>query len=315
MKKIAVLISAYNGEKFIKDQIESIITQKFDTDKYALSVVVRDDKSEDLTVEIVKELSQNDKRVKLLDSSENLGFAKSFMALLNEVEADYYFLADQDDIWLDDKITIFMDEIVKNEQQEKVVGAFSDAWIANQDAQSTEKRLLALNSKKIKNNTLDFEQQIFESFVAGASLAFNRAARDMIVTLNFDAGPKGMVHDYFIAKAVSCYGKLTYLDQPTLNYRQHGDNSFGARKSINLFGKVSNFMSRVNDIKNSMRGSLIVAEKNRDYAVLSQRMQRIVANKTNFRGRVKFFLKYKVYLSVSHPNLMAWLYAILIPFV
>ena len=90
-KKVAVIMSTYNGERFIREQLDSILNQTYKN----IEVVVRDDGSKDKTVEIVKEYMEKYSNI-VLYQGENLGFIKSFFELLNLAEADYYSYADQD---------------------------------------------------------------------------------------------------------------------------------------------------------------------------------------------------------------------------
>ena len=95
MKTVAVLMSTYNGENYIKEQIESIFNQK----GVIVKLYVRDDGSKDRTLEILKDYNVN------LEKGTNIGYIKSFMWLIKNVPfADYYALADQDDVWDEDKL-------------------------------------------------------------------------------------------------------------------------------------------------------------------------------------------------------------------
>ena len=92
MKKVTVLLSTYNGEKFIKHQIQSLLAQR----GVDLQIVIRDDGSTDETIRILKSFNNN--KIKIIKSNENLGPAKSFINLLNIVgDSDYYAFCDQDD--------------------------------------------------------------------------------------------------------------------------------------------------------------------------------------------------------------------------
>ena len=109
-KKVAVLLSTYNGEKYVGAQIHSILTQTYKN----LVLVVRDDGSKDKTVKIVKEFMENNSNIKLVEG-KNLGFIKSFFELLKYEDADYYAFADQDDIWLPNKISLAVESLNKLE--------------------------------------------------------------------------------------------------------------------------------------------------------------------------------------------------------
>ena len=107
MEKVAILMSTYNGEKFISEQIASLEKQTFSNWK----LYVRDDGSTDRTIEIVKKYCREDRRIKLIEDNKNLKPTRSFLALLNMVDADYYFFCDQDDYWLKDKLTLMLNRI------------------------------------------------------------------------------------------------------------------------------------------------------------------------------------------------------------
>ena len=100
MKTIAILLSTYNGGKYLEDQLCSLVSQS--AEKF--HIYIRDDGSNDNTKEIILKFIQRYKNCTLLESNNNLGAANSFMEMLLQVKADYYMFCDQDDIWLKDKI-------------------------------------------------------------------------------------------------------------------------------------------------------------------------------------------------------------------
>ena len=119
-------MSTYNGEKFIREQLDSILAQTYKN----IEIVVRDDGSKDNTVSIVKEYMQKNSNITLYEG-ENLGFIKSFFELLTLVEADYYSYADQDDVWMENKIELavnslneFIDKIRKDGTFDSIVGKY-----------------------------------------------------------------------------------------------------------------------------------------------------------------------------------------------
>ena len=108
MNKVVVLLSAYNGEKDLREQIDSILRQK-DVD---IKIIIRDDGSTDKTVNIVD--SYHDERIVLL-KGENLGYANSFLTLIKDApQADYYAFSDQDDVWEEKKLSIAIERMCDN---------------------------------------------------------------------------------------------------------------------------------------------------------------------------------------------------------
>ena len=100
MKKIDILLATYNGEKYLQEQIESILNQTY-TD---FRLLISDDASTDNTIKIIEEYAKKDKRILTFVQKENLGVIKNFEFLLNKVENEYFMFSDQDDIWMKEKI-------------------------------------------------------------------------------------------------------------------------------------------------------------------------------------------------------------------
>lgn len=210
---IAIILSTYNGEKYLPELLDSLLRQTYCDFK----IHIRDDNSKDGTKEIIVSYKKKyPEKFVLLDweSSQNLGYAKSFLRLLEMVEADFYFFCDQDDIWYKEKIGTILNELA---QQSEIPLLFhSDVEYLNRSGSSKTYFQLA-NLKKLKNKF------IFRGIVQGCSMAFNRKAREKI--LEFKSVSTG--HDllaYFIAKA---YGEVKTIDKPLLLYRLHQDNTVG----------------------------------------------------------------------------------------
>ncbi|EEY35290.1 glycosyltransferase, partial [Pseudoleptotrichia goodfellowii] len=101
MEKIDILLATYNGEKYLEEQLYSILNQSYPN----INLLIRDDGSKDKTVDIIKKYAQKDERIKFIeDDLGNLGFLKNFEKLLEHSEENYIMFSDQDDIWNPDKI-------------------------------------------------------------------------------------------------------------------------------------------------------------------------------------------------------------------
>ena len=96
MDKIDILMATYNGEKYLKEQIESILNQTYSN----FRLIVSDDCSTDNTRMILEEYQEKDNRIEIYYQDKNLGYIKNFEFLLNKVENNFYMLSDQDDIWI-----------------------------------------------------------------------------------------------------------------------------------------------------------------------------------------------------------------------
>lgn len=313
MKNIAVLMSTYNGEKYVEEQIISIFNQNYEKSQWNITLYVRDDQSTDNTREIVEKLSLK-YNIYIDFDGPNLGFAKSFYKLLDKADADYYFFADQDDIWLPNKLSAFLNKFIEIENTgEKNIGVFSDAWIANADAKSTGKKLLKARSPRIENGKLSFFNQLFEFYAQGASMAVNRNIVEKLLLLPFTELPFKESHDHFIGLVVSYIGCMSYIDEPTLLYRQTGSNVYGARNDFNtsILTRMHSISSRIKTVQlilltAELVSTMLVSENNQ---IISAEIQKL-NTKRNFYYATKFFIKYRNYVSLSNPFIVSLLYGI-----
>lgn len=255
MAKVEILMSTYNGEKFIEEQIKSIFSQK----KHEIHLLIRDDGSKDNTIEIVKRL----KRKFSIDfySGENLGPAKSFMDLVYHCgEADYYAFADQDDIWNLNKIG---DAINFISARSDGPAAYCSNLTPAKDSSNT-----ILQDKLLSDCIATKYTQILSrcSDIFGCTMVWNKDLQNIIVSLN---PPKELaMHDYWIALIAACYGVMLYDKDSKLLYRQHENNSVGAGIS-----KFRNWKGRLAWIFNKTKFSA---------AITAEEMLNVMKQNENF---------------------------------
>lgn len=210
-KRIVVLMSTYNGARFIDEQIRSILEQLPENGL----LMVRDDGSRDSTVSRIKTFT--DPRIRLV-CGENMGFARSFLTLLSAApqEAEMLMFSDQDDVWLPEKI--------------------SRAWQALQPLAA--KPALYCSAQMLVDEALrplqvtppwprgpSFSSALSENIVTGCTAAINRPAVEL---LQHAGVPEGVhFHDWWLYLVVSAFGIVVVDDKPTLLYRQHGANLIG----------------------------------------------------------------------------------------
>lgn len=239
-ENVLVLMSSYNGEKYIRQQIESILNQK----NVNVYLLVRDDGSNDDTVDLVR--NYKEKNV-LLYEGKNLGAAQSFMDLLYRAKTmypqiEYFALADQDDIWLPEKLS----RGIKHLKQEK-----ADLYCGSLDAFVNEN----LNSHYIYECKLyDKFEQMLRNTVAGCTMVMNRK---MLFRICEYRPTYIEMHDSWILRVCIYSGMKVILDTvPQMRYRLHGNNTCGAaitlRKKIyihfrNVFFRNENNVSNTAD--------------------------------------------------------------------
>ena len=213
-KKVAILMSTYNGEKYIKEQLDSLLNQTYKN----IDIYIRDDESKDSTVEIIENYMKSVNNIKLI-KGKNLGFVKSFFVLLKNVEeADYYAYCDQDDIWMEDKIQRVVEHLSKLDESKP------NLYFSNSDYYDGEMNFVAHgDSKKVYN----FRNSLVECVSQGMTMCINKKARDYIV----DNIPQNCVfHDWWTYMICAGMGNIVYDEKPLVKYRRH-------TKSVTAEGK------------------------------------------------------------------------------
>lgn len=245
---IDILMSTFNGENFIAEQIESILQQDY-TD---FRVCIRDDASSDATIDIIREYARRDPRVNVVDlGSDRLGPSASFFALIEQSSAEYFMLADQDDVWLKNKISVTLKKLIDLETQSASgmpLAVFSDLIVVDEDLQEISSSFWAYQrlDPTISEN---WQHLVSQNVVTGCTLIANRNAREVILPFTLPS----MMHDHWIAARVAKFGRLGYVSEPTVKYRQHARNVEGARqfgssyavhKFANLWRSIPNYKER-----------------------------------------------------------------------
>lgn len=224
-KKVAILLSTYNGEKYLREQIDSILNQTYQN----FELVVRDDGSKDSTVEIVKEyMEKSDKEITLL-VGKNLGFIKSFFELLKHSDADYFSFADQDDIWLPNKIELAVNSLDKLDDTKPNV-AFS-----NVDYYDTEMNFMGKGDSQ--NKKPSFLNSLYECINQGMTMVINKTARDYIIK---NIPEKCFFHDWWTYMICTAFGNVVQDDVVTVKYRRAKTNA-----TVEGQGKITLFMWRI----------------------------------------------------------------------
>lgn len=223
---ISVCMAAYNGERYIRQQIYSITTQLSDSDE----LIISDDGSSDGTVGIIQEICNKDRRIKLLHHKRdyrltNIKHSKSFYLVtsnfenaLKEAKGDYIFLSDQDDIWAENKVSKSV-EALKNYDL-----VMTNYAVIDGDGNIVNSRFLS----SCPVSTTSLLVNVIKSKFLGCTMAFSKKA--LKKSLPF---PQKLIgHDLWIG----ClnYKNMLYIEEPLQLYRRHGKNvSTCAEKSTN----------------------------------------------------------------------------------
>ncbi len=216
-KKVDILMATYNGEKYIKEQIDSIIDQTYQNWK----LIIRDDCSNDQTRTIIDEYLKLDNRIRLIeDNKKNLGFVKNFEQLLKHSKADYIMFADQDDFWDKTKIEKLYNVIIK-ENKEIPLLVHCNSSVCNSRLKIIKKKFI----KSLENKTNTF---LFSFIVQGASIIINNKMKEVCIPFLDEV----YLHDRYLHLLAELFGKRYFLDESLMYYRQHGNNQIGSKSNI-----------------------------------------------------------------------------------
>ncbi|MBM7636052.1 glycosyltransferase family 2 protein [Streptococcus saliviloxodontae] len=216
--KVNILLSTYNGEQFLAEQIKSIQAQTFT----GWQLYIRDDGSVDKTPEIIHSFVAEDERIHFINATnrENYGVIKNFFTLLKYQSADFYFFSDQDDIWLEHKLELCLDRI-QRERQDQPLLVYTDLTVVDQDLTVINESMVRTQSHHANTQLVE---EITENTVTGGTALINHSLAEQWTSY------EGLLmHDWYLALIAAAMGKLIYIDEPTELYRQHDANVLGAR--------------------------------------------------------------------------------------
>ncbi len=218
---VDILLPTYNGEVYLEEQIRSILNQSYKN----LRLIIRDDKSTDTTPDILQRLRNEDSRILLVENTEgNLGLVKSIEKLLGFSDAELIFFSDQDDVWMENKLEIFLREY---STADVPVLIHSNCLVTDQKLNVREPFFSGAPKRK------GLENSLFNYFVQGASSMINARLKEVLLPFPDEV----YIHDRYFHLAAEAAGRRIYIDEPTMWYRQHEKNLIGSQT---LLKKIKN---------------------------------------------------------------------------
>jgi glycosyltransferase involved in cell wall biosynthesis len=248
-KQIDILLATYNGEKYLKQQIDSILKQTYQN----FQLIIADDCSTDKTREILKEYEKKDSRIKVHYQSKNLGCTKNFEFLLKQVENEIYMLSDQDDVWLPEKI----EKTYAYLQKEEADLVFGDLEIVDANLETMEPsfndfmKLHRKIKKYLSTNRLNY----LYNCVTGCTIMSKKEWIEKILPIPTKS--KYLIHDYWLALMISLQGKLAYMPEKYIKYRQHDNNEVGTEKISHKFTKIKQVRELFIEVKLGIFGTYV----------------------------------------------------------
>ncbi len=224
--KISIALCTYNGEKFLEEQLNSFLRQTRLPDE----IVICDDGSNDSTENIVKNFSKKSLfPINFYKNKKNIGSTKNFEKAIGLCSGDLIFLSDQDDVWENKKIAI-MESIFQKDSE--VILAFSDAELVDENLVSLNTNLwkTTFDDKKRESISENNFYKIFlkEGIITGATACFSSELKNYILPIPILGN---FIHDGWIALVAARIGKVVFLSETLIKYRQHSNQQIGAAKA------------------------------------------------------------------------------------
>ena len=227
IKCVDILVATYNGEKYISEQINSLLCQTYNN----IRIIISDDKSKDGTVDILKEYQKKDSRVELFVQPKNLGYNNNFEFLLTKSKSEYIAFCDQDDIWYEDKVERLFKKLIE-----------SDVDLVYCDAKQVNEIGEVIKESYFKYKNLPFvrgknkKEALVRHIALGCAQLFTKEVKEKIIPFNNNV----VAHDWLTEYVASTLKGIDYIDMPLFDYRRHTSNVFGGR----------DFKSNINKAKN-----------------------------------------------------------------
>ncbi len=252
---ITILMAVYNGEKYITEQIESIINQTNNNWK----LIIQDDGSVDRTCEIAEKFVNRYKnKIYFFRRDCASGSAKNnfFDMFHRYVGTDYIMTCDQDDVWLSDKIeTTYMKmlEVEKTIGKDKPVLIHTDLTITDDQLNNIARSLITYERLDYTRN--GFNNLLVQNIVTGCTMMINRALADKIHNIPEAA----LMHDWWCALVAAAFGHIGFIDKPTVLYRQHKGNEVGA-KNVDKISYIFKEMIYMEQTCSALNSTYVQAE-------------------------------------------------------
>ncbi len=228
---ISVGLCTYNGEKFLREQLESLVSQSY----HPMEIRIRDDQSTDQTMEIIREYQHRHSFIHVIQNEERLGLQKNFEAVFGDCKGDLIAPCDQDDVWAPQKL----------ENLQKSMGShvmvYHDSELIDDKGKSMDYRI----SDKFRMRDFDRQEPfLFFNCVSGHGMLFQRKILELAIPI-----PMVGCYDHWLALIALEFGTIGYCPHTLVKYRQHADNQtdiLGRKKRLTGIARVQNRFSREN---------------------------------------------------------------------
>ncbi len=220
------MLAVFDGEKYLKEQIDSILNQTVKN----IKIIIRDDGSRDSSPQIIDDYcNKYPQIISKLDGAPTGSAKQNFAELLKNCNSDYIMFCDQDDVWLPEKIEKTLEAMKKAEHGGKMpVLVHTDLKVVDQSLNVISPSFFKF--QKLIQDDITLPKLLVQNYVTGCTVMINRALQEKCGLI-----PKGCImHDWWLALVAILFGELVCISEPTMLYRQHSDNQVGAKASYGI---------------------------------------------------------------------------------
>ncbi|MBN1264375.1 MAG: glycosyltransferase family 2 protein [Anaerolineales bacterium] len=219
--EVDILLSVYNGEKYLMDQLNSLLVQSYSN----IRLIIRDDGSTDRSPDILKSLRMKyPNLITILPDNAHLGTNRSYSLLLRYSSARYSMLCDQDDVWYPDKIARTLETMRAAELEygsKKPVLVHTDLSVVDEQLQVLDKSFFHFQHINPQKDTLN--RLLVQNVITGCTVMINQPLRELALPL-----PDGIIlPDWWLGLTAAAFGRISCLEESTMHYRQHSANQVG----------------------------------------------------------------------------------------
>lgn len=251
---ITILMATYNGEEYIAEQIESILNQT----ESCWKLIIQDDCSSDGTAKIAQAYAERyPSMIKFKERETSSGSAKNnFSSMLQFSDSEYTMTCDQDDVWLPKKIELTL----KKMQELEVKYGKDKPLLVHTDLKVVDEKLKAIDNSLFHQQNLDssrdkFNNLLVQNIVTGCTMMVNHA----LIVLADKVPEQAIMHDRWFALLASAFGKIGFISEPTVLYRQHDHNEIGSENTRSFQYNLKRMLSKERS-KSVLRNTYLQAE-------------------------------------------------------
>ena len=238
---VAIIMAVYNGENYLSEQIDSVLRGA----EQNFRIHIFDDGSTDSSADIIAGYTnQYPEKVVYHRNKKNRGVIRNFLEGCLEIDADYYMFCDQDDIWLPEKISHTLEKMQAAEKKypNKPLVIFGDARVVDENLQEIHPSFQRQSG--YRTDRLDLPHILMENKLIGCTMLFNSSVKKLLADVP-NLPDTLRMHDWWIALIAAALGKIIYLDEPLLLYRQHTGNVVGgSTKGAYIKNRLANLKAQ-----------------------------------------------------------------------